>query len=337
MIIKRFNVENKGCARRVTTEGKRKLGAALIGVLSLTASTVFAADAKSSAASGASGHGSLAEVGAKLSDPLSDVWALFTEIDHTWSEGDFSDGDHRTGQSIIFQPIMPFRLTANYKLITRPTLPIIVANDIPDGRRIDSVDLPGGVGVLIGPFGDVTFSSKSGLGDMSLPLLVAPVPKPGERWGFGLGPTFVFPTATKDELGTDTWEIGPATVVTYKTKKFSGAVLGQYWWNYAESENDTPDTSHGSILYSAWWNLPKAWQVGFNPTATYNDKARSDNKWNVPLGFGVAKTVKMGKMPVKFQLSAEKSVVRQDDFGKDWNIRLNIIPVIPALVKNPLF
>jgi hypothetical protein len=29
--------------------------------------------------------------------------------------------------------------------------------------------------------------------------------------------------------------------------------------------------------------------------------------------------------------------VRQDDFGQDWQIKLNIIPVIPALVKKPLF
>ena len=78
--------------------------------------------------------------------------------------------------------------------------------------------------------------------------------------------------------------------------------------------------------------------MGFNPTITYNDKANSsDNKWNVPVGLGVAKTMKFGKMPVKFQFSVEKSVVRQDTFGKDWNVRLNVIPVIPALVKNPLF
>jgi hypothetical protein len=29
--------------------------------------------------------------------------------------------------------------------------------------------------------------------------------------------------------------------------------------------------------------------------------------------------------------------VRQDDFGKDWQIKLNVIPVIPALAKQPLF
>jgi len=129
----------------------------------------------------------------------------------------------------------------------------------------------------------------------------------------------------------------PAAVVTYKTSGFTGAVMGQYWWNYAEQDNDTPDTSHGSFLYSAWWNLPNAWQVGMNPTITYNNETRSDDKWNVPVGFGVAKTIKWGKMPIKFQFSVEKSIVREDDFGKDWNIRFNIIPVIPGLVQKPLF
>jgi hypothetical protein len=51
----------------------------------------------------------------------------------------------------------------------------------------------------------------------------------------------------------------------------------------------------------------------------------------------VAKTTKIGRQPVKFQFGIEKSVVRQDNFGKDWQIKLNIIPVIPALVKKPLF
>ena len=316
---------------RMVADGRRCLAAALFGLLGLTAAPVVAEDAKPQTSGSGSDHGSLAEVAAKLSDPLSDIWALFTEFNHTWSDGDITGG-HRRASHMIVQPIMPFKLTEDYKLITRPTLPVILDAELPAGLRrtpdhsvrhdLDSI---------------VKFSSKSGLGDMSLPLLVSPKLAPEQKWGFALGPTFVFPTATDDKLGTDTWELGPAMAVTYKTKKFSGAVLGQYWWNYAKSESDADQTSHGSILYSAWWNLPKAWQVGFNPTATYNNNARKDNKWNVPVGFGVAKTVKIGKMPVKFQLSAEKSVIRQDGFGKDWNIRLNVIPVIPSLAKNPLF
>ena len=42
-------------------------------------------------------------------------------------------------------------------------------------------------------------------------------------------------------------------------------------------------------------------------------------------------------MPVKFQFSLGKSIVREEDCGKDWNIRLNIIPVIAGLVQKPLF
>lgn len=313
----------------------RSLVTTLIGLISLTATSAIAEEAKPQAG-GESGQASAAEVGKKLSDPLSDVWALFTEFNHTWSDGDITNG-HEEATHIIFQPIMPFKLTANYKLITRPTLPIIYNADLPDGLRLNTNGAPDHTTDIIS-IGGVNFSSESGLGDMSLPMLISPVPEPGQKWSLGLGPTFVFPTATDDQLGTDTWEIGPAAVVVYKTKKFTGAVLGQYWWNYAESSNDADDTSHGSILYSAWWNLPKAWQVGFNPTITYNDKADDDdNKWNVPVGLGVAKTIKLGKLPVKFQFSVEKSVVRQDTFGKDWNVRLNVIPVIPALVKNPLF
>jgi hypothetical protein len=41
-------------------------------------------------------HGSLSELGTKLSNPLSDVWALFTEFDLNWSRGDLSNDDTAT-------------------------------------------------------------------------------------------------------------------------------------------------------------------------------------------------------------------------------------------------
>jgi hypothetical protein len=30
-------------------------------------------------------------------------------------------------------------------------------------------------------------------------------------------------------------------------------------------------------------------------------------------------------------------VVHEEDYGQRWQIKLNIIPVIPALIKKPLF
>ena len=86
-------------------------------------------------------------------------------------------------------------------------------------------------------------------------------------------------------------------------------------------------------------NPANAWQIGMNPTITYNDKAEggSDNKWNVPIGGGVAKMILIGNTPVKIQVALEKSIVRQDEFGLDWNFRVNVIPVILSPQKNPFF
>jgi hypothetical protein len=272
-------------------------------------------------------HGSLSELGAKLSDPTSDVWALFTEFDLKFSRGDLSDDDYKVGGDMIFQPIMPFHLTKNMKLLTRPTVPIIFSTPVPTGLKSD---------------GTANFANKGGLGDISCPLLFSPVPKPGQSFSVGFGPTVQFPTHTQKELGTNTWEAGPAVVVTHKTKKTTMGLLCQYWWSYSEygrnsAGEDTPSTSHGSILPFFYYNLPDAWQIGFSPTISYNDKATSGNKWNVPFGPVLAKMLKVGKLPVKFQLGVEYAVKRQDDFGTEWAIKLNVIPVIKSLQKNPFF
>ena len=310
----------------------------LRAVLLLPILAVFAVVLTSAAAQAqAQAHGSAAEVGKKLADPTSNVWALFTEVDYTWSEGKFTDGKWRSGQAVIFQPIMPVPLTDNWKLITRPTLPIIAQQDVPDGFncQFDDCIRHGPEGFSLAPDTTINFDNNSGLGDAFVPMLFSPNPKPGDKWGWGLGPTLLFPTATDDQLGTDTWEAGLAGVITYKTENSTSVIFPQYWWSYSE-DGDAEETSHASILYAHWRNLPNAWQVGIAPTITYNNKANSDNAWNVPIGLMAAKTVFFGKLPVKFQFGAEKSIVRQENFGKDWVIRFNIIPVISGPSK-PLF
>jgi hypothetical protein len=301
----------------------RRLALSMIAIVGLAAGVAMAEQPPAQSAENGDGEGGLAELGAKLSNPLSDVWALFTEFDFNWSEGDISDGEHKFGSAMLFQPVLPFKFTDDWKLITRPVVPVIFGTPVPDGVNESQ--------------GRASFDYKNGLGDIQVPLLFSPNPKPGSRWMFGGGPSFVLPTATTDELGSDKWQAGPALVGVYKTDKYTTGALGQYWWSFATQGNNKPDTSNGSILYFYFYNLPDAWQIGTNPTVTYNDKATSGNRWNVPVGLTVAKTTKIGSLPVKFQFGVQKSVVRQDDFGQDWQIKLNIIPVLPALVKEPLF
>jgi hypothetical protein len=277
------------------------------------------ADPEGDAAAKAAGHASLAEIGAKLSNPVSDTWALFTQFGLNFSDGDVNTGDSEVSASILFEPILPIPLYGKgddaWKMIVRPTIPILIQSPAPTGFD--------------------RFDRNTAFGDISVPFLVAP---PAGNWLLGFGPNFEFPTATIDAIGREQFSVGPAGLLGWKNKDITLGVLADYYFGIGSigDQADKPDASHMTLLYFFYYNLPKAWQVGFNPTVTYDNKASPGNHWNVPIGITVAKTTKIGKMPVKFQFGIEYSAVSQDDFGQRLLIKLNIIPVIQSLVKNPI-
>ena len=258
-----------------------------------------------------------AAIGKKLSNPASDVWALFTEFDFN-TYGGRAVGTQKHSITTIFQPICPVPLTKNWKVITRLTIPIFY--DEPTPAR--------------------NLNRRTGIGNTTLPLLFSPN-KNYAMWGghvmWGAGPTFGFPTSTTPSLGERVWELGPAAVVVHKTPKSTVLIFPQYWWSYAEKDSDASHTSRASILYGGWYELGNAWQIGTSPTATFNNEATSGNKWNIPIGLAVAKTMKFGKRIIKFQLAFEQSVVSQDDYGRDSQIRFNVIPVIQDPFGSPIF
>ncbi len=295
----------------------------LVALVALSSFSMVARaqSAGASSAPAASEHGDAGEIGAKLSNPVSDVWALFTEFDLYFSGGDVNSGDDEVGGRMVFQPVLPFPLFGSgdkeWKLITRPTIPIVFSQPVPKGSD--------------------DFAHKGGIADIQLPMLIAP---PTGKWLLGVGPGWLLPTSTNDALGRQQWGVGPSAVVGYMTKKMVVGVFPQYYFGFAsrgDRPKDVRDASYLNLLYFLVFNLPDAWQVGLNPTITFDDKASSGNKWNVPIGLIAAKTTHIGGLPVKFQLGVEYSVVSQDDFGQRAQIKLNVIPVIPSLVRNPIF
>lgn len=307
-----------GEAKPATTEGVKNVkrlsskSTILATALILFGGTAYSQESGSE-------HGSLAEIGQKLSNPVSDTWALFTEYDLFFADGDLNTGSSKAGGRMVFQPVLPLPLYGQgedkWQLVVRPTVPLIFSQPVPKGFD--------------------NFEHLGGLGDTYLPL---PVSLPTGHWLLALGPTFLLPTATREEFGLQQWGAGPALILGYKNKDLVAGVFPQYFrriggWNGP----DTPDVNRLSLLYFAFYNLPNAWQIGFNPTINYDETATSGNKWNVPVGLTVAKTIRIGKTPVKFQLGIEYSVVNEDAFGQRAQIKLNIIPVIHSLVEHPIF
>jgi hypothetical protein len=270
-------------------------------------------------------HGSLGNIGSKLSNPLGNLWQLSMSFNApAFYDGNVNEGNPRVGGAMAFQPVMPIPLygtgAGEWRMITRPIVPFIFSQPIPKG------------------FND--FASQGGIGDIQLPLLFNLPVKYAGKWILGAGPVTLWPTATTDALGEGQFGLGPAVVIGYKpTKKTTFGIFPNYFWKIGSCGQDknTPNVNKGSLLYFFNYMLPNAWQVGMNPTITYNNQASPGNKWVVPVGGYVGKTIKIGKLPVNIKVGLEYSVVSPDDFGRRLQFRFQITPVIPGLIKNPLF
>ena len=286
---------------------------------SLLALVTFAPTARAQQPAAAQ-NSDLAEAGRKLSNPLGDMWALFSRFTLDFADGNATTTDPKIGGAWLFQPILPVPLFGSdderWNLITRPTIPVLLSEPIPTGPS--------------------TFRHNGGLGDIELPFVIAP---PTGNVIFGVGPAFLFPTASDDAFGRRQWGVGPAAVLGYRAPKATFGAFGQYYFGtgwHGHREPGERDASYMNLLYFASVDLADAWQVGFSPTITYDHRASAGNRWNVPVGLMVSKTALVGKLPTKFSAGVEYSVVSQDAYGNRARLVLEVTPVIPKLLHRPI-
>jgi hypothetical protein len=62
-------------------------------------------------------------------------------------------------------------------------------------------------------------------------------------------------------------------------------------------------------------------------------RADSDNQLTLPIGLGLTDMIRVGKVPVKIRFEVQYSIIKPDDYGEEWNFRVQIVPVIPNPFK----
>jgi hypothetical protein len=269
------------------------------------------------------GQPSSQELARQLNNPVSEVWSLTFQYNHSLLKGFPADGTEQ--QDVVnFQPALPLHLTDNWNLIVRPVFPFIFKHPLLAPRIDPNTDEI---------YAD--FEDESGFGDISMIALLSPA-RLKSRFLWGIGPTFIFPTASKDALGQEKWQAGPSAVGLWMGKEWILGVFPQHWWSFA-GNNDRKSTSLTNIQYFIWRMLPGEWQIGMSPNITMNWEADQDNRFTVPVGLGAGKLVRLGRLPVKIQLQGQYSVIHPDDYGQRWNFQLQVTPVIPSLIKDVLF
>jgi hypothetical protein len=215
--------------------------------------------------------------------------------------------------NLYFQPVMPVSLTKDINLITRPVITLY-----------QSVPYPTATG---GSQRVTTF------GDMILAQVLSPAHT--EPWIFGVGPTWIFPTAGSDRTGQGKWQVGPAVGGGYITNKFMIAALFQQWFSFA-GDGDRRETSQLNILPLVYSFFGEGWSVGYSGNILADWKAHGSERWTAPLGLSVGKVVMLGPLPVQFQIAGQYFAARPTG-GPKWNVQLQVTPVIPRLINKTLF
>ena len=263
-----------------------------------------------SAAAQTANSQSLDEVNKELSNPISSIWALQLQENTYWL-----NKPDRNVVNLQFQPVLPLALSDDWNLITRPVFQVM--NSTPYVNE------------------SLHLHRVTGFGDTILATLLSPSPKLAGPWLLGAGPSFIFPTATNSRLGQNKWQLGPAGVFGYLGDKWLAGVFPQQWFSVGGNGSQT--VSQMNLQYFFVYLPGDGWGIGTSPNMLVNWYASNANKVTFPIGLNISKVVKIGPLPVKFAVQGQYMPVRPDVFGQKWNLQFAITPVIPKLIKEPLF
>jgi hypothetical protein len=220
-------------------------------------------------------------------------------------ENDFNPeiGIHKEDSYVLqMKPVVPFRLSSDWIVITRTIIPVI---QLP-------APAPG-------------MDGASGLGDIQESLFLSPAKVGPIIWG--AGPVISFPTATQHLLGTGKWSVGPTAVgLTIQGHWLFGA-LAQNLFSVA-GPSGRPDVDQMLIQPFVNYNLPHGWYLTSSPIITANWETSSRERWTVPVGGGVGKIIRIGKLPVNASLQYFQNVEHPDG-TTPWSLRFEIQFLFP--------
>jgi hypothetical protein len=147
-----------------------------------------------------------------VQNPVSNLISVPLQDNVDYDIGPFD----RARNTLNIQPVIPVGLSERWNLIVRTIVPIVYQPDVAQST-----------------------GGTSGLGDINPTFFLSPAHPGTLMWG--LGPTFLLPTATQRPVGAGQWCAGPA-VVLVQPKPWTIGVLAQNLWSVA-GEDDRADVN----------------------------------------------------------------------------------------------
>jgi len=266
--------------------------------------TLAPADAGSSGdgGAGADPKADEAELAKKLQNPVAAL--ISVPIQNNW---DFGIGQANAMKyTANIQPVVPLSVSDDWNLIIRTIVPVIYAEAVSNDPNAPAV----------------ARESHSGLGDITQSFFFSPK-EPVGGWVLGAGPVGYYPSGTDSALTAGQWGAGPTALALRQEHGFTYGALVNHIWSVAGWGDQAVNSTFVQPFVS--FTTKKFTTFAVNTESTYNWQAE---QWTVPVNVMVQQLVKIGKMPVAFQLGYRYYAERPAG-GPDWGLRFAITFLFP--------
>lgn len=268
---------------------------------------------------------SAAEIAKALADPNATLGQMLFPIDFIGFDGNFEGSQGQRASVISFQPSLPIPISEGLNLYVRPLVPFYISQP--------TITASG-------------FEQKSGLGNISADVAIGKTWP--SKWITLVGIFGGFKTASDEALRASYTTLGPELMIAKLTGFGALGLVVSHAWSVGRADDADPNST--AILADSYWmtansgvegvsitagqyfytiNLQKGWQIAASPTYAYNHNATDGNKLTLPLGTGIQKVIKAGKIPIRIGAQYWYYVASPDFFGPQHQFRLTIAPVIP--------
>ena len=232
--------------------------------------------AKADAAKAAAQHSTESDLAKQSQNPVANLISLPLQYNY-YTAGGLGENSEMV---LNVQPVLPLPIGERWLLISRTIVPFV------------SIPIPPPPGFI----GDIRTGGTADIQEEVFFTKKAP-----EKFTWGLGPIFSFPTATNRLARTGQWALGPTAVGLVTPGPWVIGVLVNNLWRVGGDAHGHPLNSFVLQPFINY-NLPFAWAISTAPLMTADWSAPEGEKWTVPIGGGVSKITHIGDQPMEFIL-----------------------------------
>ena len=256
--------------------------------------------------------------GKKLQNPVTSLISVPFQNNFDYGGGSARKGSQYT---INIQPVIPFKLNDDWNLITRTIVPVTQQVHIQ----------PENVG---------------GLGDIVQSFFLSPT-RPVGGLIVGVGPVFLYPTATNDRISANQFAAGPTAVVLKQAGPWTVGILANHLQGFGGIGHngyggDAILGEDGFSIVSPKGRSSRVSATLLQPFVSYAFKSyttlslRTESTLQldpaamaIPLIAGVSQILKIGSQPISVGLQGNY-VAERPTGAPDWGVRLTVTLLFPT-------